>query len=245
MSRQNTGTRPTSETVASAIPRQFSGAGFQRPSSPLARPPHTVPQGVPGSAGDGWAVSPEEKAQFDRIYASVDTANRGFITGEQAVGFFSNSKLPEEALAQIWDLADIVRFFTMPTPHLSCFSSYRKICFKIPHSRFMSCSSTHARDRNADYETYQNSEGQLNRDEFAVAMYLIKVRLFGPLIVPLPVCVDLQDCWGQLVGLQLTAYTNAYTSMEILIPVSSTATTQQSRWTRCASSDASTELNTS
>jgi len=76
--------------------------------------------------GDQWAVSPQDKAQFDLIFATVDTQNRGFITGEQAVGFFSNSKLPEDALAQIWDLADI------------------------------------------------NSEGQLSRDEFAVAMYLIR-----------------------------------------------------------------------
>ena len=126
VSRQNTGTRPTSDNVASAIPRQFSGTGYQRPSSPLARPPQTGQQAAASQAGDGWAISPQEKAQFDQIYATVDTVNRGFITGEQAVGFFGNSRLPEDALAQIWDLADI------------------------------------------------NSEGQLNRDEFAVAMYLIK-----------------------------------------------------------------------
>ena len=126
VSRQNTGTRPTSDAVASAIPRQFSGANYQRPSSPLARPPQIGQQIPAGPAGDGWAISPQEKAQFDQIYATIDTGNRGFITGEQAVGFFSNSRLPEDALAQIWDLADI------------------------------------------------NSEGQLNRDEFAVAMYLIK-----------------------------------------------------------------------
>ncbi|CAF9934562.1 MAG: hypothetical protein HETSPECPRED_009268 [Heterodermia speciosa] len=126
VSRQNTGTRPSSDTVASAIPRQFSGANYQRPSSPLARPPQVGQQIAVSPTGDGWAISPQEKAQFDQIYATLDTGNRGFITGEQAVGFFSNSRLPEDALAQIWDLADI------------------------------------------------NSEGQLNRDEFAVAMYLIK-----------------------------------------------------------------------
>ena len=126
VSRQNTGTRPTSDTVASAIPRQFSGANYQRPSSPLARPPQTGQQTAASPAGDGWAISPQEKTQFDQIYSTIDLGNRGFITGEQAVGFFSNSRLPEDALAQIWDLADI------------------------------------------------NSEGQLNRDEFAVAMYLIK-----------------------------------------------------------------------
>lgn len=124
--RQNTSSRPISENAASAIPRQFSGASFQRTSSPLAGPPQGQPAGALTISSDGWAISPQDKAQFDQIYATIDTANRGFITGDQAVGFFSNARLPEEALAQIWDLADI------------------------------------------------NSEGQLNRDEFAVAMYLIR-----------------------------------------------------------------------
>ncbi|KAG8526129.1 uncharacterized protein KY384_000122 [Bacidia gigantensis] len=103
--------RPTSNEAVSAIPRQFSG-GFAPPQKT--------------GTGEPWLVNPQDKAQFDSIFATVDTQNRGFITGEQAVGFFGNARLPEEALAQIWDLADI------------------------------------------------NSEGQLNRDEFAVAMYLIR-----------------------------------------------------------------------
>lgn len=133
--RQNS--RPNSEIPpVSAIPRQFSGAGPQRTSSPLARPPYGAPAPIspqsafaaPPSAND-WAITPQEKAQFDNIFPRVDTQNRGYITGEQAVVFFSNSKLPEDDLAQIWDLADI------------------------------------------------NSEGQLNRDEFAVAMHLIRLQL--------------------------------------------------------------------
>ena len=123
--RGGTGSRPTSGVPpVPAIPRQFSGP--QRTQSPLNR------QQIPGSplssqpTGSDWAISPQDKAQFDSIFATVDKGNRGLITGEQAVGFFSNSRLPEEALAQIWDLADI------------------------------------------------NSEGQLNKDEFAVAMFLIR-----------------------------------------------------------------------
>ena len=123
--RQVTGSRPTSDSSpASAIPRQFSGAGYQGQTPPSRST--TMPFQQAALTGEQWAVSAQDKAQFDQIYATVDTQNRGFITGEQAVGFFSNSRLPEEALAQIWDLADI------------------------------------------------NSEGQLNRDEFAVAMYLIR-----------------------------------------------------------------------
>jgi epidermal growth factor receptor substrate 15 len=115
-------------SAISAIPRQFSGAGVARTGSPLSRPAYSAPQQFPqasGSAGD-WAITPSDKAKFDNIYNGLDRANRGFITGDEAVPFFSESKLPEEALAQIWDLADI------------------------------------------------NSAGRLTRDEFAVAMYLIR-----------------------------------------------------------------------
>lgn len=119
--RQATGSRPTSDgTPASTIGRQFSGGPQNQPRAPTA----SFQQATP--TGDQWAITPQDKAQFDQIYSTVDSQNRGFVTGEQAVGFFSNSRLPEDALAQIWDLADI------------------------------------------------NSEGQLNREEFAVAMYLIR-----------------------------------------------------------------------
>ena len=118
--RQMAGPRPTSDGIASAIPRQYSGQEY----SGLPRTGAALQQAAP--AGEQWLITSSDKQQFDRVFASVDTQNRGFITGEQAVGFFSNSRLPEEALAQIWDLADI------------------------------------------------NSAGQLNRDEFAVAMYLIR-----------------------------------------------------------------------
>jgi len=110
----------------SGMQRQFSTQEPRRPSSPMAKPAYSTPPLSAQTTGMDWAISPQDKAQFDNIYASVDKANRGFITGEQAVAFFSNSRLPEDILAQIWDLADI------------------------------------------------KSEGQLNRDEFAVAMYLIR-----------------------------------------------------------------------
>ena len=99
---------PTSTTL-----RQFSGMGPQRTSSPLTRAPYgspavpalqAAPQSQPGAA---WAISPQEKAQYDKFFAQVDTEHRGYVTGEQAATFFSNSKLPEDDLAQIWDLVDI------------------------------------------------------------------------------------------------------------------------------------------
>lgn len=114
---------------ATAIPRQLSGMAQNRTGSPLSR-----------SVGPSdWAITPADKAKFDQLYADLDPANKGFITGEEAVPFLSKSKLSEENLAQVWDLADI------------------------------------------------SSSGQLNKDEFAVAMYLIRLnRLGSPLPATLP-----------------------------------------------------------
>jgi epidermal growth factor receptor substrate 15 len=118
--RVSSGSRPGS----GAVPAFYSA----RPQSPITRAPQvSTPLSLSAqSTGEPWAVSPADKARFDSIFATVDRQGRGFITGDQAVEFFGNARLPEEILAQIWDLADI------------------------------------------------NSEGQLNRDEFAVAMYLIR-----------------------------------------------------------------------
>lgn len=125
-----------------AIPRQFTGnsaSGSQRAQSPLSRPPGygIPPTQVPQTTGPQWLITAQEKGKYDQFFSTVDTQGRGVVTGEQAVRFFSDSGLPEETLASIWDLADI------------------------------------------------NSEGQLNKDEFAVAMYLIRQQR-APNAAPLP-----------------------------------------------------------
>ncbi|KAK0858993.1 hypothetical protein LTS02_009528 [Friedmanniomyces endolithicus] len=125
-----------------AVPRQFTGGAVGSPArtqSPLARPSN---YGTPTAqsaqmTGTPWLVTAQQKAKYDQFFASIDTQGRGVLTGEQAVQFFSDSRLPEDSLAAIWDLADI------------------------------------------------KSEGQLNRDEFAVAMYLIGQQR-SPNPVPLP-----------------------------------------------------------
>lgn len=121
--RAGSGSRPGSSAVPN-IPPQFTGFN-QRPQSPITRQQVSTPLSAQ-STGEAWLVSPADKARFDSIFATIDRQGRGFITGEQAVEFFGNARLPEEVLAQIWDLADM------------------------------------------------NSEGQLSKDEFAVAMYLIR-----------------------------------------------------------------------
>ncbi|TKA56561.1 hypothetical protein B0A49_12218, partial [Cryomyces minteri] len=117
---------------APGIPRQFTGSGPIRTQSPLGRPSYGPPPQSPRPTAGDWLITPQEKTKYDSFFAKVDTAGLGVLTGEQAVKFFSDSGLPEDVLASIWDLADI------------------------------------------------NSEGQLNRDEFAVAMYLIRQQRGQP-----------------------------------------------------------------
>lgn len=111
----------------SAIPRQLSGQAQMpmRTGSPLG-PAFARQPLAPQSTGDAWLVTPQDKQRFEVIYDSLDKQKKGFITGEEAVPFFSQSNLSEAVLANIWDLADI------------------------------------------------RQEGRLNRDEFSVAMYLIR-----------------------------------------------------------------------
>ncbi|KAL2002196.1 hypothetical protein VTN02DRAFT_459 [Thermoascus thermophilus] len=120
----SSGPRPGSDIPpVPAIPKQFTGP--QRTQSPINRQHYASPLSAQSTGGD-WLITPQEKAHFDNIFATVDTAKAGVISGDQAVAFFSNAQLPEEILAQIWDLADI------------------------------------------------DADGQLTRDEFAVAMYLVR-----------------------------------------------------------------------
>lgn len=53
-----------------------------------------------------WKITPQEKIQFDAFFDKIDTKITGYVQGTDAVEFFTNSRLPEADLAQIWDLAD-------------------------------------------------------------------------------------------------------------------------------------------
>ncbi|KAG2224226.1 hypothetical protein INT45_000255 [Circinella minor] len=53
-----------------------------------------------------WDVTPQEKAQFDTFFDKIDGQKTGFVQGTETVEFFKNSRLPENDLAHIWDLAD-------------------------------------------------------------------------------------------------------------------------------------------
>ena len=95
------------------------GAASQRNSTPTANTPQfnasagrnspypLASQTIGSNVTSDWAVSKPEKDFFDRQFERIDKGNKGYLTGEEAVSLFSSSRLPEDTLAQIWDLADI------------------------------------------------------------------------------------------------------------------------------------------
>ncbi|KAI0392525.1 hypothetical protein F5Y17DRAFT_355196 [Xylariaceae sp. FL0594] len=92
-----------------AVPRQLSGPAQLRTTSPLGRPPlGAQPMSIPAQAtGSDWLITPADKLKYDQFFADLDKTNKGYITGDEAVPFLSQSKLSEDVLAQIWDLADV------------------------------------------------------------------------------------------------------------------------------------------
>lgn len=137
--QQNTG---ASAAPLSSIPRNFDSSNRDRARSPFGRLAFSKELQAPQVTGlsTDWAITSMEKAQFDTLFAGLDKANKGFITGDEAVPFFDKSRLPPRVLGEIWALLD--------TKNL----------------------------------------GSLTRDEFAVAMYLIRQQRSGrdPLPSSLP-----------------------------------------------------------
>ncbi|XP_050390449.2 intersectin-1 [Patella vulgata] len=61
-----------------------------------------------GTAGrdDPWRISGEDRAKHDSQFFQLKPVN-GFVTGDQARGFFLQSGLPNQVLGQIWTIADM------------------------------------------------------------------------------------------------------------------------------------------
>ncbi|EFP80618.2 uncharacterized protein PGTG_06574 [Puccinia graminis f. sp. tritici CRL 75-36-700-3] len=91
-------------STGSAIRPQYTG----RSASGV---PSSLPTGINSIIGSptglAWDISSAELAQSNIYFDSLDTNRLGYITGDRAVPFMMESKLPGEILARIWDLADI------------------------------------------------------------------------------------------------------------------------------------------
>jgi epidermal growth factor receptor substrate 15 len=95
-------------TGSTQLSQQFTGS---KPAPPLPsrHAPAASPFGVPAPAPAQlpWDITAADKANADRFFDGLDTHKQGFIEGEAAVGFLTQSGLPGDVLARVWDLADI------------------------------------------------------------------------------------------------------------------------------------------
>ncbi|EJS44634.1 ede1p [Saccharomyces arboricola H-6] len=63
--------------------------------------------GAFNNAASDWSLNFEKKQQFDAIFDSLDKQHAGSLSSAVLVPFFLSSRLNQETLATIWDLADI------------------------------------------------------------------------------------------------------------------------------------------
>ncbi|KAI9067074.1 hypothetical protein FKP32DRAFT_1564454 [Trametes sanguinea] len=103
----------TGQTFSSIQP-QMTGQMISAPPLPARSQPQSSSssafpflQQQSTGATPQWDVTPQEKANSDRIFDTLDKDKRGYIEGDVAVPFMLQSKLPEDVLAQVWDLADL------------------------------------------------------------------------------------------------------------------------------------------
>lgn len=92
-----------------ALQPQLTGQASPAPPLPNRRlaPNRLAPTIPPFPGAAQWDVTAAEKAAADHYFDSLDSQHRGYIEGDVAVPFMLQSKLPEDVLAQVWDLADI------------------------------------------------------------------------------------------------------------------------------------------
>ncbi|KAE8210082.1 hypothetical protein CF327_g6015 [Tilletia walkeri] len=90
--------------------------GSQIPGLPFGVPAPGVPSQLPtaasviaagSSVSPPWAVPAATIQRAATFFSQLDTTNTGLLNGASVVPFFMQSQLPEAALAQIWDLADV------------------------------------------------------------------------------------------------------------------------------------------
>jgi hypothetical protein len=102
--------------MAQAQPQQsmFASMATPQPQQPMygyqAQPMFVPQSSMPmhaQQANVSWAVTPEEKASHDQVFRAWDPQGTGFMSGDKAREIFRQSGLPQQALAQIWSLADI------------------------------------------------------------------------------------------------------------------------------------------
>lgn len=95
------------QTLPPGLHEAASARAGSRSGSRSSARPGPIPRQYSGSTRPDWVVSPQERARFDSIFSNLDKHKQGAIGAEEIVPFLTTSKLSEQVLAQVWDLADV------------------------------------------------------------------------------------------------------------------------------------------
>ncbi|CCK71027.1 Ede1p KNAG_0F03650 [Huiozyma naganishii CBS 8797] len=105
-----TGILSSNSTGVSSLPGgqlSANSTGQRQPHHPPQPPLGRVSSMTFRNASHDWTISQEKKQQFDALFDSLDQNKQGSLSAQVLVPFFLSSKLNQETLASIWDLADI------------------------------------------------------------------------------------------------------------------------------------------
>ncbi|AEY95210.1 FABR149Wp [Eremothecium gossypii FDAG1] len=94
-------------SIAAAVPLSSESTGVS--ASSVSRPVSLarIPSSSFSNASSDWVMTPEKKQQFDSLFDSLDKNRAGALGADILVPFFLTSKLSQDTLATVWDLADI------------------------------------------------------------------------------------------------------------------------------------------
>jgi epidermal growth factor receptor substrate 15 len=90
---------PLSSAEQRPINHQYTGSSQHLQLRQQAQPQLTGQQ--------EWTITPQDRAKFESIFNNLDKSKSGIIGAEEVVPFLTTSNLSEDALAQVWDLADV------------------------------------------------------------------------------------------------------------------------------------------
>lgn len=113
----------------SQSPVATNQTGNQRP--PVSRVPSSF-----ANASNDWIITPQKKQQFSSIFDGLDKDSKGVLGPNEIAPFLMTSKLPQDVLATIWDLADIHNSgeFTKDEFAIAMFLVQKKIAgVELPH----------------------------------------------------------------------------------------------------------------
>uniref|UniRef100_A0A4W3JQ13 Epidermal growth factor receptor pathway substrate 15 like 1 n=1 Tax=Callorhinchus milii TaxID=7868 RepID=A0A4W3JQ13_CALMI len=153
---------------------------------------------VPPSTEMHWAVRPEEKAKFDGIFESLTPLN-GLLSGDKVKPVLMNSNLPLDVLGRVWDLSDIDKDGHLDKDEFAVTLNwvvsasdkmrYDDIFLKIDLDMDGYVSGLEVKDIFMQSALPQNllahiwaladtrQMGKLNREQFALAMCLIQLKV--------------------------------------------------------------------